>query len=77
MRQLPLPDYNTISNQRSQSLGDVIEGVLLEKANGIEQRFCVHSILEKLGQNGYSHEQIAEAALEHLLTQEMARIPEV
>ena len=77
IEQLPLPDYQTIANQRSQTLGDVIEGVLLEKANGSEQRFCVHSILEKLGQNGYSHEQIAEAALEHLLTQEMARIPEV
>ncbi len=74
---LPLPDYQTIANQRSQALGNVIEGVLLEKANGTEQRFCVHSILEKLGECGYTHEQIAEAALEHLLAQEMARIPEV
>lgn len=77
IEKLPLPDYQTIANQRSEILGNIIEGVLLEKANGTENRFCVKSILENLTQSGYTFEQIAEATLEHLLTEEMAQIPEV
>lgn len=72
-----LPDYQAIAAQRSESLGETIRAELLEKANGADGRFSARPVLDKLEAEGFTAEQIAEAALEHLIAREMACIPEV
>lgn len=74
---LPLPDYKTIAKQRGFALADIINNIILEKENGFEPRFSSNEIIEKLNDNGYCFEQIAKAALEHILSKEMSKIPEV
>lgn len=73
----PLPDYQAIAAQRSETLGETIRAALLEKANGADGRFSARPVLDKLEAEGFTAEQIAEAALEHLIAREMACIPEV
>ena len=72
-----LPDYQAIAAQRSESLGETLRAELLEKVNGTDGRFSARPVLETLEAEGYTAEQIAEAALEHLIAREMACIPEV
>ena len=72
-----LPDYQAIAAQRSASLGETLRAELLEKVNGTDSRFSARPVLETLEAEGYTADQIAEAALEHLIAREMACIPEV
>ncbi|MDR3766107.1 MAG: DEAD/DEAH box helicase [Butyricicoccus sp.] len=74
---MPLPDYEAIAGQRSQAIGQSIRAAMLEQANGEDSRFSAQSLLCALLDEGFSPEQVAEAALSQLIAREMACIPEV
>ena len=50
---------------------------MLEQANGEDSRFSAQPLLRTLLDEGFSPEQVAEAALSQLIAREMACIPEV
>lgn len=77
IERLPLPDYEAIASQRSDALGQSIRAALLEQANGESARFSAQPLLLSLLGEGFSPEQVAEAALAQLIQREMACIPEV
>ena len=73
-----LPDYQAIAAQRSASLGETLRAELLEKFNGTDSRFSARPVLKALEAEGYTAEQIAEAARSSIsLPVKLACIPEV
>lgn len=77
IERMPLPDYEAIASQRSQAIGQSIRAAVLEQANGEDNRFSAQPLLRTLLDEGFSPEQVAEAALSQLIAREMACIPEV
>ena len=74
---MPLPDYEAIANQRSETLCQHIRAALVEQNNGESARFSAEPLVRTLLNEGFSAEQIAEAALAQLIAREMSCIPEV
>lgn len=77
IERMPLPDYEAIASQRSQAIGQHIRAAVLEQANGEDSRFSAQPLLRTLLDEGFSPEQVAQAALDQLIAREMACIPEV